>query len=76
MKCLSCKTDSMIDSTATYFAHLKNCYVIIENVPCKKCAQCGEEVFSSSVMEHIDEILSALVNTTTKVCIMEYKSAA
>lgn len=68
----------MIDSTATYFAHLKNCYVIIEKGPCKECTQCGEDFFSSDVdvIEHIDEILSALIKTTSKVCIMEYRSAA
>ena len=44
MKCLACKNETMIDSKTTYFAHLPNCYLIIENVPCKKCSQCGEEV--------------------------------
>lgn len=37
MRCMSCKADDMVDSTATYFAQLNNCYVIIEHVPCKKC---------------------------------------
>ena len=76
MNCLACKNDTMIDSTATYFAHLPNCYVIIENVPCKKCTQCGEEVFSLAVMERIDEILESVAHLASKVCIMEYKAAA
>ena len=76
MKCMACKNDGMIEATATYFAHLENCYVIIENVPCKKCEQCGEEVFSASVMERIDEILASVANLAGKVCVMEYKSAA
>ena len=32
MKCLSCKTGNMIESTNTYFAKLKNCYIIIERI--------------------------------------------
>ena len=36
MKCLACKNDTIVDSKTTYFAHLPNCYLIIENVPCKK----------------------------------------
>lgn len=56
MKCMSCKSDSMVDSKTIYFAQLNNCYVIIENVPCKKCDQCGEEFFTVSVMEKIDTI--------------------
>ena len=76
MKCLSCKNETMIDSTATYFSRLPNCYVIIENVPCKKCSQCGEEFFSSSVLERIDELISDIAQISTKVCIMEYKDVA
>ena len=76
MKCLACKTDGMIDATATYFASIRNCYVIIKNVPCRKCPQCGEEVFSLDVLGRIDEILEGLTNPSGKVCIMEYKSAA
>ena len=57
MKCLICKEDSMTSDKSTYFAQLPNCYVIIENVPCLKCTQCGEVVYSASVMERIDDIL-------------------
>ena len=39
MKCLACKTGTMTESTNTYFAELKNCYIIIENVPCLKYFQ-------------------------------------
>ncbi len=73
---LGLKNDIMIDSKATYFAHLPNCYVIIENVPCKKCQQCGEEVFSMSVLERIDEIVASVSHLASKVCIMEYHAAA
>ena len=50
MKCLLCKEDAMKNDKSTYFAQLPDCYVIIENVPCRKCAQCGEVVYSASVM--------------------------
>ena len=33
----------------------------IENVPCKKCDQCGEEFFTVSVMKKIDVILSKYI---------------
>ncbi len=66
----------MIDAATTYFVNLQDCYVIIENVPCKKCTQCGEEVFFMGVMERIDEIVSGITKGDSKVCIMEYKSVA
>ena len=76
MKCLVCKADSMIDSKSTYFATLENCYVIIENVPCKKCTQCGEVVYSASVMEKIDDIIDRIQNIASKIFIMDYNQAA
>ncbi len=76
MKCLLCKADSMVASTNTYFAQLPNGYVIIENVPCLKCTQCGEVVYSTSVMERIDEILKAAQAVASKIFIMNYTEAA
>ena len=76
MKCLSCKSETMLDSTTTYFANLPNCYLIIENVPCKKCTQCGYEVFSMSVMERIEQIIESVKKIAGKVCVLEYQSAA
>ena len=76
MKCLLCKADTMIDTKSTYFAQLENCYVIIENVPCKKCTQCGEVVYSASVMEKIDGILDRIQNIASKIFIMDYNIAA
>ncbi|MEF2696296.1 MAG: type II toxin-antitoxin system MqsA family antitoxin [Blautia wexlerae] len=76
MRCLTCKNGNMEPSTTTYFAQLKNCYVIIENVPCMKCEQCGEEFFTSSVLEKIDDILDRLEQIASKIFIMDYATSA
>lgn len=76
MKCMNCKSGDMIESKTTYFAQLKNCYVIIENVPCVKCDQCGEEFFTASVAEKIDDILDGLEKIASKIFIMDYSTAA
>ncbi|MCD8238759.1 MAG: YgiT-type zinc finger protein [Clostridiales bacterium] len=66
----------MIETTNTYFADLKNCYVIIENVPCLKCCQCGEIFYKSSVLENIENIIEKIENISSKIFIMDYKTAA
>ena len=76
MKCLTCKNGTMENAVTTYFAQLNNCYVIIENVPCEKCKQCGEEFFSASVLERIDSILEGLEKIASKIFIMDYATAA
>ncbi len=61
---------------STYFAELNDCYVIIENVPCFKCSQCGEIVYSASVMEKIENILENVQKIASKIFIMDYSKAA
>lgn len=76
MKCTSCKSGTMEENKTTYFAQLKNCYVIIENVPCLKCVQCGDEVFKGSVVEKIDDILDDLEKIVSKISIIDYSKVA
>lgn len=76
MKCLLCKSDTMVESTTSYVAKLETCYIIIENVPCMKCTQCEEVVFSASVMERIEDIIEQVQNVASKIFIMDYRQAA
>ena len=76
MNCLLCKTGTMTESASAYFAQLNGCYVIIENVPCWKCEQCGEILYKASVLEKIEDILDALEKISSKIFIVDYSSAA
>jgi len=66
----------MQPSTDSYFAKINGGYVIIENVPCFKCEQCGEVVYSASVMERIDEMLEQFEKIASKIFIVDYADAA
>ena len=76
MRCMSCKYGEMKEATTTYFAQLNSCYIIIENVPCLKCAQCGEEFLKASVAEKIDDILDSIEKIASKIFILDYATAA
>lgn len=76
MKCLSCKNGNMEASTTTYFADLKNCIIIIKNVPCYKCEQCGEILFSASVAEKLDVLMDKAEALASELTIMEYDKIA
>ena len=74
--CLSCKSGSMKESRTTYFTQLKDCYVIIENVPCIKCGQCGDVLYNTDVLEKIDDILGDLEKIVSKISIIDYSKVA
>ena len=50
--------------------------MIIENVPCYKCEQCGEVVYSATVMEKIEDLLEHLEKIASKIFIVDYSEAA
>lgn len=71
MKCFYCK-GNMEESTNTYMADLQKCIVIIKNVPCMKCTQCGEVTYNGNVVEQIEKIIDKLQNALTEVAIVNY----
>ena len=73
MTCFYCKGD-LTDSTTTYMEDLGNCIVVIKNVPCNKCSQCGEVSYSGTVVRQIEKIISTLQNSLTEVAIINYSN--
>lgn len=74
MKCFFCKGD-MTDAMTNYMVDLNGHFIIIRNVPCHKCAQCGEVTYSGAVAARLDELVAALEKMLTEVAIIDYEAA-
>ena len=74
MTCFFCKGD-MKPSTTTYFEELENCCVIVKNVPCFECSQCGEVIYTADVTARLDEIIESITDLMTEVAIVNYTAA-
>ncbi|MCD8124408.1 MAG: type II toxin-antitoxin system MqsA family antitoxin [Lachnospiraceae bacterium] len=75
MTCFYCK-GNVEESTTTYMTDCKNCYIIIKNVPCEKCTQCGEEYISGDVLEKIENIIRQLKGMLTEIAVIDFRQAA
>lgn len=73
--CFLCKGD-LVDATTTYMTSFGDCCVIIKNVPCKRCTQCGEEYLNGITMKRIEMIIARLKGIFTEVAIVDYNNAA
>lgn len=73
MDCFYCK-GNLVETTTTYMEDLGSCIVIIKNVPCSKCSQCGEVSYSGTVIREIEKIISNLQNPLTEIAIVNYKN--
>lgn len=59
MKCRMCE-GLLEDSVSTYMVNLKNCIIIVKNVPSQVCDQCGEVSFSFTITKKLDELVREL----------------
>ncbi|MCD8053780.1 MAG: type II toxin-antitoxin system MqsA family antitoxin [Lachnospiraceae bacterium] len=75
MTCFYCK-GNVEESTTTYMTDYQNCYIIIKNVPCEKCTQCGEEYISGDVLEKIENIIRQLKGMLTEIAVIDFRQAA
>ncbi len=74
MNCFYCKGD-MQPGYTTHVAELKNC-IVIKHVPCLKCTQCGEVVYTGTTLQKIQVILDKCKEAMTEIAIVEYQPAA
>ena len=70
-KCFFCK-GTMQDGFTNYVTDLDGHFIIIKNVPCHKCDQCGEVSFSGETVLRIEQIINELKKVLTEVAIVEY----
>ena len=63
------------DSITTHVVKLKACIIIIKNVPCAECVQCGETFFDNDVALQIEKIVKELKSVITEVAIVNYSAA-
>ncbi len=75
MTCFYCKGE-MKEGFTLYTAELKNCIVVIKNVPCSKCEQCGETVINGETALKIEKILKIFTEIATEVAIVDFSTAA
>ena len=74
-RCFYCKGETE-PSTRTHVVDLKQCIVIIRNVPCFTCVRCGESFYTDDVQKRLDEIVRSVRGLMTEVTILEYTETA
>lgn len=74
MICCLCGGD-LEETTTTHFSEFNNQIMIIKQVPCHKCKQCGEVYFNFTVAKRLEQITEQLENTLVEVAIVNYSAA-
>ena len=70
-KCFMCK-GNMENGYTNYMLDMDGHFIIIKNVPCHICNQCGEVSYSGETMAKIENIVNVLKENLTEVAIVEF----
>lgn len=72
--CFYCK-GNLFNSVTTHVVNYKNCLIIIKNVPCEECEQCGEKYFSDETMETLETIVNAAKKLASEISVIDFHHA-
>lgn len=75
MKCQVCGAATEKGFT-TSVTDLGGCLIIVRNVPCYKCSECNEIIYSADVVQHLEKILKAAKKLMQEISIIDYSHAA
>ncbi len=70
--CIFCRCKTERPASATYALDYMGRTIIVKNVPCVECEQCGEKYFSHEVALRLEEIVSSAKKAMLDTAIAEY----
>ena len=73
MNCISCGAGTSFGTT-TDVTDLGNCLVIVRNVPCHKCSECDEIIYTADVVKHLENITETAKMAVNEIAIVDYTS--
>ena len=74
--CMYCKNSTTIQSTTTHVVNYNNCIIVIKNVPCLECDQCGEKYYTDEVAEKLETIINMAKKLMQEISVIDYRQAA
>ena len=77
MMCIFC-SGSLKQSTTDCIERNDNHVILIQDVPCEKCGQCGEAFFDTSAIKVVERILDSIQHISSEISltVIEYKKNA
>lgn len=75
MLCMECGAKAEKGYT-TDVTDLGNCLVIVRNVPCYKCMECNEIIYTGDVVKRLEEIVESAKKLMQEISIVDYSKVA
>ena len=74
--CMYCRCQTLVRSVTTHVVNYKGCLIIVKNVPCEECEQCGEKYYSDEVAVKLEQIVNSAKKLMQELSVLDYDKAA
>ena len=74
--CMYCKCDDLIESTTTHVVNYKGCVIIVKNVPCEECEQCGAKYYSDETARQLEKLVNTAKQLMQEISVINYTKVA
>ena len=74
--CMYCRNSELKAGTTTHVVNYNNCVIIIKNVPCEECTQCGEKYYSEETAERLEQLVEAAKKIMQEISVIDYRKVA
>ena len=75
MKCFECGANAE-KSTTIHVVNYNGSVIVIKNVPCEECEQCGEIFYTDEVAEHLEKIVNDAKKLSQDLSVLDYSKVA
>lgn len=74
--CMFCKGNSTKEATTTHVVTYGDSVIIIKNVPCEECDQCGEKFYTDEVADHLESMVNTAKKALQEIAVIDYSKVA
>ena len=74
--CMFCKCDSVKSGFTTHVVNYNGAIIVIKNVPCEECEQCGEKYYTDEVAEKIEKLVDLAKQMMQEIAVLDYAKVA
>lgn len=73
--CMFCRNSITVQSTTTHVVNVQNYTIIVKNVPCLECEQCGKKYYTDEFAEQLKNIINMPELLIQELAILDYSQA-
>ena len=74
--CMFCKCDTVTQSLTTHVVNYNGAIIVIKNVPCEECEQCGEKYYTDEVAEQLEKMVNLAKQMMHEIAVLDYSKVA